>query len=501
MPAPKHISEQTIGGGVAYINLERANSLHNDLQKIIIERSASIDIQDQAYTDATEEIKKLKDLLGDPTHILGNANTKHGEIAEFLEVYITRANDFVNQRAASATFEGVLRTAPEDYKIAGVEVQSKFINGMNNTLQHVIYHMEKYGYFGRDGSFYHVPKDYFAGIHKIINGEHFEGLNLNSQVAIQNNVAKVEQLAGQSFTDVVKPGMSKYSDVQQGVVFKTVDGHEQNIIQQHEEHLRKIRAEATQKKNVAIENHQPNFAEAGQAAGMGAVVAGTLSLGMAIRKKIKEGKPLAQFAEDDWKEIGVDTAKASSRGGVTGAALYGLTNFTKMSAPVAAAFVSSSFGVASLCRQFKNGEISINKLHEETQTICVDSTIVALGATVGSIVIPIPVLGALIGSIAANIANDFLKNKLSEKEQEEILRLNVKYQNYNAHLHDRLQSLINTIMKKYDELDGLIGMAFNYETDVFTRFDASIQLAKKMGVPKDIIIWDNRGLDAIMEHK
>ena len=35
--------------------------------------------------ETEEEIKKLKDLLGDPTHILGNANTKHGEIAEYLE--------------------------------------------------------------------------------------------------------------------------------------------------------------------------------------------------------------------------------------------------------------------------------------------------------------------------------------------------------------------------------------------------------------------------------
>ena len=501
MPTPKHITEQTIGGGVAYINSERLKSLANDLQKIIEERSRAVNIQDRAFMSATEEIKKLKDLLGDPTHILGNANTKHGEIAEYLEVYIGRAQDFVNQRALSATFEGVPRTAAADYILNGLEVQSKFINGTNNTLQHVIYHMEDYSYFGRNGSFYQIPKDQFEIIRKIMNGDHIAGLNLNSQAAIQNKVAEVEQMTGKSFFDVVKPGISKYSEVQQGVVFKTVDGHEQNIIQQNDEHIEKINSDATQKKNFSIDSHQPNLAEAGKAAGMGIVVAGTLSLGMGIRKKLKEGKSLTQFTEDDWAELGLDTAKASSKGGITGAALYGLTNFTNMSAPVAAACISSSFGVASLCKQYKQGEITISKLHEETQVICVDSTIVALGATVGSIVIPIPLLGALVGSITANVMNDYLKKWLSEQEQKEILRLTAMYQANIDRLDARLSELLKTIMQKYEELNGIIGMAFDFDANVFIRLDASIQFAVKMGVPEEKIIRDRLGLRDFLGYK
>ena len=262
--------------------------------------------------------------------------------------------------------------------------------------------------------------------------------------------------------------------------------------------MKKINEDARRKENISHDGHRPSFEEAGKAAAMGAAIAGTLSLVMGIRKKLKEGKKLAQFTRSDWKELGLDTAKASGKGGITGAALYGLTNFTNMSSPVAAALVSSTFGVASLCKRYKKGEISISKLHEETQMICVDSTIVALGATVGLIVIPIPVLGALIGSIAANFANDYLKKWLSEDEQKEIQQFNKTYQEYIDNLDGRLKLFINRVMKKYEELNELVGMAFNYEVDVFIRLDASIQFARQMGVEECKIIHDKRGLDAFL---
>ncbi|MEZ9922079.1 hypothetical protein AB4342_18280, partial [Vibrio breoganii] len=89
--------------------------------------------------------------------------TKHGEVAEKIEIAIRNARQALDQNAFkpeefTATFEGVGRTAPEDYIINGIEVQSKFINGINNNLKHVIDHMDKYDHFGRDGSYYHIPK-------------------------------------------------------------------------------------------------------------------------------------------------------------------------------------------------------------------------------------------------------------------------------------------------------------------------------------------------------
>ncbi|MGQ7156694.1 hypothetical protein ACUODF_44430, partial [Escherichia coli] len=70
-----------------------------------------------------------------------------------------------------ATFDGVGRTAPEDYLINGVPYQSKFINGVINNLTYVLKHMEKYNEFGRDGSKYMIPKDIYDLVTRLRAGE------------------------------------------------------------------------------------------------------------------------------------------------------------------------------------------------------------------------------------------------------------------------------------------------------------------------------------------
>ena len=66
----------------------------------------------------------------------------------------------MRNRKADATFEGVGRTVATDYKVHGVDVQSKYINGANNSLSHVLKHMEdyigNYEAFGKDG-YYVIP--------------------------------------------------------------------------------------------------------------------------------------------------------------------------------------------------------------------------------------------------------------------------------------------------------------------------------------------------------
>ena len=498
MDAPKDVTEQTIASYVDSINTERLKGLANDLQQIIEESDVSIDAQNAAYASATDEMKKLREVLGDPEHILGSLKTKHGEIAEFLQVYVTRAQDLVNQKVPEATFEGIGRTAAADYTINGIEVQSKFINGMNNTLTHVIKHMRTYEYFGRDGSFYQIPIDQYESIIKLKGGGDLNGFNLNSQTAILNKVEEIERLRNCSFCDVVKPGISKYAEVQQGVVFKTVDGYEQDIIRINDERIGEIREKAKADTKITKEAHEPGLGEAAKAAGAGAAVAGVLTLGLGIRKKMKEGKKLTEFTVEDWKELGADTTRASAKGGITGASLYGLTNYANMSAPVAAAFISASFGITNLYSRYQKGEIEVSQFYDETQLICVDSSIVALGATAGSILIPIPGLGALVGTIVSSTAREHLKKILSENELREIERIDYEHQKYNESLDANLGLTINRIMEKYNKINGMIGIAFNYEADVLTRFDVSVSLAKKLGIPDIQIIETKPELDSFL---
>ena len=478
-----------------HINSERAKGLAEDLISILEKSKSLEENQYAAYAKAIEEIKEVKDLLSDPEHILGSLKTKHGEIAEFLQVYITRASDIVNQLPPAATFDGVGRTAPADYTINGIAVQSKFINGMNNTLSAVLDHMGNYENFGRDSSYYQIPKDQYEMIETLMNGGQVDGLNLNSQTAILKKVSEIELNTGHSFADVVKPGISAYREVQQGVVFKTVDGHEQAITDINGTRIDAIHEGAEQAKKETIEGHNPSMAEAGKVAAVGAGIAGVLSFGMGIRRKIREGKKLQAFTLDDWKELGVDTAYASMKGGVTGASIYGLTNYANMAAPVAAAYISASFGIANLYNQYKKEEIQAKQFYEESHLVCVDSSIVALGAVAGSMFIPIPVLGALVGSLIARTAEDHLKEILSEKEQKEICRMNYNYQKYIKGLDEKSQEVIAGIIKKYDKMNGMTGIAFNYEANSFFRFNGSIELARILKIPDVSIIRNKPGLN------
>src|SRR5690606_29634108 len=117
---------------------------------------------------------------------------------------------------------------------------------------------------------------------------------------------------------------------------------------------------------------QPNFGEAIKVAGVALVVGAGVSLTTSLYKKWKEGKKFysGDFTSEDWKEVGIDIGKGGALGAISGAAIYGLTNYAKLSAPFAAAVVSASKGVSSLVADFKNGEIDNDEFVELGMVLC-----------------------------------------------------------------------------------------------------------------------------------
>lgn len=166
----EYAKDQVIGSVVEFINQERVEELKKELVRILEEEKLAHVSQEKSLNEALAQVEKVRGFLGNPEKILGSDLTKHGEIAEQMEVHIRNARDLLDGKIPTATFEGVGRTAPEDYLIDGLMVQSKFINGINNNLNHVLSHMEKYPNFGRDGSFYQIPNDTYEIIKKIIDG-------------------------------------------------------------------------------------------------------------------------------------------------------------------------------------------------------------------------------------------------------------------------------------------------------------------------------------------
>ena len=119
--------------------------------------SATLSARDRAFGEASAAIQRVKDFVGSPEHILGSTETKHGEIAEQCHVGFRRAIAFLHGQTPSASFAGVNRTGPVDY-IDGVDIQSKYYNGLRNTLDGVAAHLERYPDFTAGGRRYHIRR-------------------------------------------------------------------------------------------------------------------------------------------------------------------------------------------------------------------------------------------------------------------------------------------------------------------------------------------------------
>jgi hypothetical protein len=473
----RHQTTQFVAAIVNEENSRHAEQLATELSK-----------QDQAFLDAVGEIYKVRDFVGSPEKILGNVKTKHGEIAEQVEIGIINAKSLLNSFGIRATSDAVSRTAPEDYLIDGIKVQSKFVNGIGKNLDHILDHMKKYKNFGRDGSYYHIPKNHYETIDKILKGEQLEGTTSRTAQKIQEKVQEIERMSGHPFSKTVKSASSNYEDVQIGKVNETLDRQEHELIKENKQIKERI-----------CDNAQPTLADFGHIAVKGAVIGGSICFATKLYAKYKQGKNVFndELNPEDWQEIGLDTVKGATFSGISATAIYGLTNFAQMSAPLAGAFVSAGMEVASLVESLNRGEITADQFIELSLFACIDSAIVAAGATVGQAVIPIPVIGAFVGAIAGRIVADSCKQLLGQDTQ---LAQQVEqyYQQSLANIDQAYKVAVDNLIATYERLGNLAEAAFDSNLNIELRLQASIELAETYGVPDSKIIRNIDDLDYFM---
>ncbi|WP_136796206.1 hypothetical protein [Desulfosediminicola ganghwensis] len=445
---------------------------------------ASQQAQDDAFQAAQEQINIVRDFVGNPDKILGSELTKHGEIAEQVEVGIRNARSALHQEEMTAT-HAPNRTAPEDYLIDGTAVQSKFINGASKNLDHVMEHMDKYANFGRDGSYYHIPKDHHETIMKVMNGESVEGLSPKSINAIREKVQEIESRSGIPFNEVVKPGVSDYAEVQQGKVHETLDNHE-----------KQLDAENKEIKDQIAQDHQASLAEAAKAAAIAGAVGGAVSFSAGLYSKYKQGKnPFkGDLTAEDWKDLGVSTLKGTAGGAVAGGSIYLLTNYAALPAPFAGAVVSAAKGVGSLWQDYHAGTIDAEEFMNLGLVVCAESAIVGLATAAGQTLIPIPVLGAVIGSLAGKMLVEFT----ADKDGQLVEQMKAEMDAFLAKLNEAQQKVVAAINAEYDRLGKLTEAAFDFGRNEALLLQASADLAKAYGVEERLVIATHSQLDDFM---
>lgn len=474
----KSTQEQGLAAWVDYLNQLRLNEL--------LEKLASQDIN---LEQALAELQKLKDFIGDPARILGSASTKHGEIAENAQVYISNARRLIEGLSKEYSFEGVARTAPADYLKNGQQIQSKFLNGIKATLNGngnangIRQHIEKYPWFVKNGGSYDIPKDQYDEIMRVLQlRQNSPTLLTKADRRLLDVIDSFEKATGLRISKDVRPAVVNYRDVQRGKINETISKEKDSI----KETDRRRRKEA-------YEASKPTLQEGIKAAGISAAMEGGMAFCLGVWKKRKQGKHLAEFTAEDWNEVGIDTAKGTLQGGIRGGAIYTMTNFTATPAAVANALVTACFGVAAQAYQFQQGNITADDFIVNSEVLCLDVSVSAVASMFGQTLIPVPVLGAIIGNMTGMFLYQIAKEHLSEKEQVLIANYQQSFAYLNKMLEERYKELISQLKRELAKYASILELAF--DKDVNIAFEGSVALANYVGVTPERILQNKRDID------
>ena len=391
----KSSQEQAVAAWIDYLNHLRFLDL--------VERIAK---QDLSFESAIKELQKLKSFVAQPEHILGSIFTKHGEIAEHVQVHFVNAEQLVQGKEAIYSFEGVGRLAAEDYLRNGQMVQSKFYFGPGGTLFAIARHNDTYPWFVKSGGTYEIPKSQCQELMAIYHNGETGSVLSDPDSKLYEIIKEWETTNGVKFDKVVRPAVVDYEDVQLSTVHETISTEEEKI----EKIDRELREEAQAET-------QPTLKEGAQVAIISAAIEGGITFIVGVYKKRKSGKKLVEFTAEDWKELGLDTGKGTIKGAIRGSAIYALTNFAAMPAPVASAMITATLGMAAQAYKLEKGDISGEEFIDASESMCLDVTVSALSSILGSLLIPVPILGVVIGNAAGMFMKNIAEAYLSSEEQ------------------------------------------------------------------------------------
>lgn len=457
----KSTQEQAVAAWIDFRNVLRLQELAERLAK-----------QDINFETAMAELQKLKIFVSDPSHILGSIKQKHGEIAEHVQVHFINAEQLIHGKPGTHTFEGVARLAPEDYLRLGKMVQSKFYIGVSGTLTAIADHLDTYPWFLKEGGTYDIAKNHYDELMRIYSGR--SGLS-DSDLKLLDTIKDWESLHGVKFDKVVRPSVVGYDDIQLDTIHHTIQQEEAKI----EETDQKIR-------DHAHADTSPMLKEGVKVTAIAALLEGGTAFALGVYKKKKAGKRISAFTKEDWRELGIDSGIGAGKGAIRGGTVYVLTNFVSIPAPMASAMVTATLGMLVQAYKLNNGDITAEEFVDASEAVCLDVTVSAVSSMLGEILIPVPVLGAIIGNTVGTFMINIARSYLSTEEQ----KLIEAYQKDMAALTNQLDAEYRAFVDKLEaelaEYKSLVNLAF--ATDVNVRLESIISRAKLMGANEDRFI-------------
>ena len=411
----------------------------------------------------------------------------HGFIAEFAEAGI------VNARRAFEGLNPIVKVlndnGPADLLIGRNTIQMKFYNNLRDELAQSFHYSAKMKMM--------FPKDHVLVYEKIMDGAkevEFNGkkLSIKQITDIRQMINDITESKGlTSYKSWMKSSVLNYDDAQRNSIKSILDSEEKNICKT----VRLKQQELNRKRLVAQKNSLPRIKEANKIARNAAFLQGGLALMSAVYGKYKEGKNIFEFDQSDWLDCGLETVEGAVKGAISGYAIYGLTNVFKMSAPNASAFVTASYGMVDIITKLRTNEITEDEFINFITINTLDTTLATIGSCVGQTLIPVPVLGAVVGSIATSIIWEIGKGFLSDREQELIQNYRENLDSHIKNLDDKYKIIFNDIIDKYHKLGRLQDYSFDLSLNTRLRFEYSIELAENLEISDNQILHNLDEID------
>ena len=411
----------------------------------------------------------------------------HGFIAEFAEAGI------VNARRAIEGLNPIVKVlndnGPADLLIGRNTIQMKFYGNLRDELAQSFHYSSKMKMM--------FPKDHVQVFEKIMAGA--KEVELNGKRLSIKQITDIRQMINDiteskgltSYKSWMKSSALDYKDAQKNSIHSLLDSEEKNI----RKTVRLKQQELNKKRLVAQKHALPNLKEANKVARNAAFLQGGLALMSTVYGKYKEGKSIFEFEQSDWLDCGLDTAEGVVKGAISGYSIYGLTNVLGISAPNASALVMATYGMIDIILKYRSTEITQDEFMNLFTLNVMDASFAAIGACVGQIMIPIPVLGSVVGSIATSIIWEIGKGILSDREQELIRNYRKNLNNHIKNLDDKYKIIFNEIIDKYHKLGRIQDYSFDLSLNTRLRFEYSIELAENLEISDNQILHNLDEID------
>ena len=463
--------EQAVASWINYLNQVRLDRLMEALQKEELNLN-------EAMSTIGETLKTISRDIVNNGKGRGGQYGMHGFIAEVAECGIGNAREQIEGKAP--IYEWINDNGPEDLRRGATLIQQKFVNGGGHlSLQAIRMHLNAYPDFLDNGGVYQIPEEHYEKIKWLLSISEKEANKMSTSTGdfSLKQWREVHEFFknGDIPLDKVEPSKLKYSEVQKGTYEQTFSKEKDSLRKRNQE-----------RKEQAYNKSKSTLSEGAKATAAVAAIEGAMALCLGIAEKRKSGKKFNAFDEEDWKEIAATTGKGTLKGSIRGASIYTLTNFTATPAAVASAMVTAIFGIAEQAYQLKQGNVNEQRFIENTEMLCLDASVSALSSFAGQILIPVPVLGAVIGNTVGTMMYQIAKDNLSAREQKIFEEYAEAVRQLDVSLQDQYQEFVDEIGKDTKLFMELLNRAF--APDIRVAFEGSIDLAKSCGVPVDEIL-------------